>query len=87
MDFLSKVYFRDKLELTDEGAELFTNITGEEADEIDVEQLKKLLRHIKSRKTKKFDAKCDHDTKESLVDRVVWHGGSESATFNRLEVN
>ena len=59
---------------------------GEDAEEIDVEQLRKLLWHIKSRKTKKFEAKCDYDTKESLVARVVWHGGSESATFNRLEV-
>ena len=88
MDFLSKVCFSDKLELTDEGAELFSKVTGKDAEEIDVEQLKKLVRHIKSRKSKnKFDAKCDYDTKESLVDRVVWHGGSESATFNRLEVN
>ena len=87
MDFLLKLCFSDKLELTDEGAELFSKVTGEETEEIDVDQLNKLLRHIKSRKTKKFDAKCDYDTKESLVDRVVWHGGSESATFNRLEVN
>ena len=49
-------------------------------------RLNKLLRHVKSGRSKKFEAKCDYDTKESLVDRVVWHGGSESATFNRLEV-
>ena len=49
-------------------------------------RLNKLLRHVKSRRSKKFEAKCDYDTKESLVDRVVRHGGSESATFNRLEV-
>ena len=87
LDFLLKFCFSDKLELTDEGAELFSKVTGKDAEEIDVEQLNKLLWHIKSRKTKKFDAKCDYETKESLVDRVVWHGGSESATFNRLEVN
>ena len=62
-------------------------MTGEDAQEIDVEQLHKLLTHVKSRRSKKFEAKCDYDTKESLVDRVVWHGGSESATFNRLEVH
>ena len=83
--FLSKI-FSDKLELTDAGVELFSKVIGEDAEEIDVEQLRKLLCHIKSRKTKKFEAKCDYDTKESLVARVVWHGGSESATFNRLEV-
>ena len=66
---------------------MFSIVTGEDAQEIDVEQLHKLLTHVKSRRSKKFEAKCDYDTKESLVDRVVWHGGSESATFNRLEVH
>ena len=79
-------FFSQKFELTEEGAELFSKVIGEEAEEIDTTQLNKLLMHIKSRKKKKIDVKCDYETKESLVARVLWHGGSESATFNRLEV-
>ena len=78
--------FSQKFELTEEGVELFSRVIGEEAEEIDTTQLNKLLMHIKSRKKKKIEVKCDYETKESLVARVLWHGGSESATFNRLEV-
>ena len=61
-------------------------MNNEFTDTVDEGELLQLLKFLKTKKTKKFDSiKCDYGTKESLVDRVVWKGGSESSTFNRLE--
>ena len=74
--------------MTDDGVALYDDMNNEFTNTVDEEELLELLKFLKTRKTKKFDnIKCDYGTKESLVDRVVWKGGSESSTFNRLEVS
>ena len=72
--------------MTDDGIALYDDMNNEFTDTVDEGELLELLTFLKTKKTKKFDSiKCDYGTKESLVDRVVWKGGSESSTFNRLE--
>ena len=79
---------RGSFELTDDGVALYDDMNNEFTNTVDEEELLELLTFLKTRKTKKFESiKCDYGTKESLVDRVVWKGGSESSTFNRLEVS
>ena len=44
------------------------------------------MQHLQQKYRKKMDGiKSDYDTRESLVEQVMWSGGSESHTFNRLE--
>ena len=76
----------ESFELTKDGAEVFFDMEGESCGSVDLEELVKMVQYYKRKYKRKFDAiKSDYETKESLVERVVWSGGSESATFNRLE--
>ena len=67
-------------DLTDLGLELLVSLGHNPAEQVDTEQLAGLVRAMRGR-----TSKTDLATKDSLVERVVWSGGSESATFNRLE--
>ena len=74
----------DQHELTELGQELLLTLDQSSADkEVDTEQLARLVKVLREGKNR---ARSDFETKESLVERVIWRGGSESATFNRLEV-
>ena len=70
----------DQHELTDLGQELLVSLGHSQAEQVDTGRLVSLVRAMRGR-----TGKSEMETKDSLMERVVWSGGSESATFNRLE--
>ena len=75
--------YSDQHELTERGQELLLGLGLSSTDKVDTELLGKLVKVLREGKHR---IRSDFETKESLVERVIWSGGSESATFNRLEV-
>ena len=83
---LQKYHKSQRFPLTEAGEELVQLTESHNCTEVDVNQILKMIEYLQRKKRKVFDKiKSDYETKESLVERVVWSGGSESATFNRLE--
>ena len=77
------ILYSGQHDLTEQGQELLLGLGLSPADKVDTELLNKL---VKVSREGKHRIRSDFETKESLVERVIWSGGSESATFNRLEV-
>jgi len=73
--------------LTSEGSQLYSAVNdSEDNTDISDDELVMLTEYLQTKYKKKVDGiKGDYDTRESLVKQVVWSGGSESHTFNRLE--
>lgn len=69
-------------ELTDLGLELLLKLGHSPTDEVDTDLLVTLVKAMRGLERR---VKPDIETRESLVSRVVWKGGSESTTFNKLE--
>ena len=75
-----------RYELTEDGSFVLLELLGDDNDTVDTDQLVKMMELFKHKYRKKFESfKADYETRDSLIERVVWSGGSESSTFNRLE--
>ena len=68
--------------LTDLGVELLVSLGISPTEQVDTELLVNMVRRWRGGRQR---ISSDLETRESLVERVIWSGGSESATFNRLE--
>ena len=68
--------------LTDLGVELLASLGISPTEQVDTELLVNMVRRGRVGRQR---ISSDLETRESLVERVIWSGGSESATFNRLE--
>ena len=76
------ILYSDHHELSEQGQDLLLTLGLSSTDRVDTHQLVRLVKVLREGKNR---ARSDFETKESLVERVIWSGGSESATFNRLE--